>query len=139
MLRVTLAWQPAGACGSSEQSSFQPRTVGQGCSLAAQAPQFCDAMYFRDRADTGRQVVARLQQYANRPDLLILGAAARWATRRLRGGQGAGAILHVFLVRKLRVPGEEEFAMGAVASGGTRVLNTHVVGTLNIPQDPRVA
>jgi putative phosphoribosyl transferase len=94
------------------------------------------ALQFRDRIEAGRDVARKLTQYADRPDVLVLGLP--------RGGVPvayavAGELhvpLDVFLVRKLGVPGQEELAMGAIATGGVRVLNTEVVETLGIP--PRV-
>jgi putative phosphoribosyl transferase len=88
---------------------------------------------FRDRTEAGRQLAARLAQYAGRPDVLVLALP--------RGGVPVGyevaRALHVpmdvFIVRKLGVPGHEELAMGAVASGGVRVLNNQVVQGLGIP------
>jgi predicted phosphoribosyltransferase len=88
---------------------------------------------FRDRSEAGRQLAARLAQYAGRPDVLVLALP--------RGGVPVGyevvRALHVpmdvFIVRKLGVPGYEELAMGAVATGGVRVLNHQVVQGLGIP------
>lgn len=90
------------------------------------------AFPFRDRFDAGRQLAAHLERYANRPDVLVLGLP--------RGGvpvaYEVAKILHtpldVFVVRKLGVPGHEELAMGAIASGGVRVLNDDVVRDLQI-------
>jgi predicted phosphoribosyltransferase len=89
---------------------------------------------FRDRSDAGRQLAAKLKAYAGRPDVLVLALP--------RGGVPVGAEvarrldapLDVYLVRKLGVPGHEELALGAIASGGTRVLNDDVVRTLGIPE-----
>jgi putative phosphoribosyl transferase len=88
---------------------------------------------FRDRSEAGRQLAARLAHYADHPDVLVLALP--------RGGVPVGyevaRALHVpmdvFIVRKLGVPGHEELAMGAVASGGVRVLNDQVVRGLGIP------
>jgi len=88
---------------------------------------------FRDRAEAGRKLAEKLVAYAGRPDVLVLALP--------RGGVPVGyevarvleAPLDVFVVRKLGVPGHEELAMGAVASGGAWVLNDDVVGALSIP------
>ena len=88
---------------------------------------------FEDRADAGRQLAQKLRRYAGQPDLLVLALP--------RGGVPVGyevaaalpAELDVFLVRKLGVPGHEELAMGAIASGGIRVLNEAVMHALRIP------
>jgi putative phosphoribosyl transferase len=90
-------------------------------------------MRYRDRIDAGQQLAEQLRLYANRPDVLVLALP--------RGGVPVGfavavalhAPLDVLLVRKLGVPGHEELAMGAIASGGVRVLNEDVVNFLQIP------
>src|SRR5512141_2391035 len=85
---------------------------------------------FRDRTDAGQRLASALAAYADRPDVIVLGLprggvpVAFEVARRLR------ARLDVFVVRKLGVPGQEELAMGAVASGGMRVLNQEVVAAL---------
>jgi putative phosphoribosyl transferase len=89
---------------------------------------------YRDRYDAGQVLAGKLAEYANRPAVLVLALP--------RGGVPVGyevaSALHVpldvFIVRKLGVPGHEELAMGAIASGGTRILNTEVVDVLQIPQ-----
>ena len=91
-------------------------------------------MLFRDRHDAGRQLAARLTHFEDRPDVLVLALP--------RGGVPVGyevadalrAPLDVFLVRKLGVPGQEELAMGAIASGGIRVLNDSVVRLLGLSE-----
>jgi predicted phosphoribosyltransferase len=91
-------------------------------------------MLFRDRTDAGRQLAAKLTHYAGRDDVIVLALP--------RGGVPVGAAvaaalsapLDVFLVRKLGVPGHEELAMGAIASGGVRVENASVVRQLGIPE-----
>jgi putative phosphoribosyl transferase len=80
-------------------------------------------MCFRDRADAGRQLAFRLKQYANRPGVLVLALPRGGVPVGFEVAQALGAPLDVFLVRRLGVPGREELAMGAVASGGTRVLH----------------
>ncbi|MCC6421213.1 MAG: phosphoribosyltransferase, partial [Gemmataceae bacterium] len=91
-------------------------------------------MLFQDRRDAGRQLAAELLQYADRPDVLVLalprgGVPVAYEVARL-----LHAPLDVFLVRKLGLPGHEELAMGAIASGGVRVLNEDVVRTLHVPE-----
>ena len=81
----------------------------------------------------GRRAAARrrLRDYAGRDDVVVLGAAARRrAGRRTRSRRRCDAPLDVFLVRKLGVPGHEEHALGAIASGGMRVLNTQLIESL---------
>src|SRR5579875_2909783 len=91
------------------------------------------ATRYHNRSEAGRLLATKLTAYADRPDTLVLALP--------RGGVPVGyevamalhAPLDVFLVRKLGVPGNEELAMGAIASGGVCVLNEGVVRTLNIP------
>ncbi len=92
-------------------------------------------MLFRDRADAGRQLAAKLTDYAGRPDVLVLALPRGGVPVGHEVAQALGAPLDVFLVRKLGVPGREELAMGAMASGGVRVLNEDVVRTLGIPDE----
>jgi predicted phosphoribosyltransferase len=90
---------------------------------------------FRDRADAGRQLATHLSDYAATPDLIVLGLARGGVPVAFEVARELGAPLDVFLVRKLGVPGREELAMGAIASGGVRVLNEDVVRTLDIPEE----
>ena len=88
---------------------------------------------FRDRRHAGQVLALQLADYADRPDVLVLALP--------RGGVPVGyevalalrAPLDVFLVRKLGVPGHAELAMGAIATGGVRVVNTALVEALRIP------
>jgi putative phosphoribosyl transferase len=89
---------------------------------------------FRDRADAGRILAGKLAAYANRQDVLVLALPRGGAPVAYEVAQALHAPLDVFLVRKLGVPGQEELAMGAIASGGTRVLNEEVIGKLNVPE-----
>jgi putative phosphoribosyl transferase len=88
---------------------------------------------FADRADAGRKLAEKLSKYAGRDDVVVLALprggvpVAFEVTRRLQ------APLDVFVVRKLGLPGHEELAMGAIASGGIRVLNEEVVNRLSVP------
>ena len=91
-------------------------------------------MLFRDRADAGRQLLSRLQAYAGR-DVLVLGLPRGGIPVAYEVARGLGAPLDVFVVRKLGVPGQEELAMGAIATGGVRVVNADVVRTLGISAD----
>src|SRR5271166_5141085 len=90
-------------------------------------------MFFRDRADAGRKLARLLAQYADRPDVLVLALPRGGVPVAYEIARALHAPLDVFLVRKLGVPGHEELAMGAIASGGIRVLNDDVVGPLRIP------
>src|SRR6202040_3476807 len=87
---------------------------------------------FRNRTDAGRQLAAKLAAYANRPDVLVLALPRGGVPVGFEVARALGAPLDVFLVRKLGVPGYEELAMGAVATGGVRVLNDEIVRGLGI-------
>jgi putative phosphoribosyl transferase len=89
-------------------------------------------MRYRDRHEAGRLLATRLQAYANRPDVLILALPRGGVPVGFEVAQALNAPLDIFLVRKLGVPGHEELAMGALASGGVRVLNEDVVRMLRI-------
>ncbi|HWQ11283.1 MAG TPA: phosphoribosyltransferase [Roseiflexaceae bacterium] len=88
---------------------------------------------FRDRREAGRQLAAMLTAYAHRPDVLVLALPRGGVPVAFEVARALDAPLDVFLVRKLGVPGHEELAMGAIASGGVRVLNEQLVHTLSIP------
>ena len=89
---------------------------------------------FRNRTDAGRQLAEKLAAYANRSDVLVLGLPRGGVPVGFEVARALGAPLEVFLVRKLGVPGYEELAMGAVASGGGRVLNDEIVHGLGISE-----
>jgi putative phosphoribosyl transferase len=90
---------------------------------------------FRDRRDAGRQLAARLRRYADRSDVLVLALPRGGLPVACEVAKKLNAPLDIFLVRKLGVPGYEEFAMGAIASGGVRVLNEDIVNYLRIPDE----
>jgi predicted phosphoribosyltransferase len=90
--------------------------------------------HFRNRTDAGRQLAAKLAGYANRPDVLVLALPRGGVPVGFEVAHALGAPLDVFLVRKLGVPGHEELAMGAVATGGVRVLNDEIVRGLGISE-----
>src|SRR4030081_2130496 len=89
---------------------------------------------FRDRREAGRVLAEKLTAYANRPDVLVLALPRGGVPVGYEVARALGAPLDVFVVRKLGVPGYEELAMGAVATGGVLVLNEQVVKGLRIPQ-----
>ncbi|MFL5802351.1 MAG: phosphoribosyltransferase [Roseiflexaceae bacterium] len=93
------------------------------------------AELFRDRTDAGQQLAAQLMAYANRPDVLVLALPRGGVPVAYEVAQALGAPLDVFLVRKLGLPGQEELAMGAIATGGVTVLNSEVVDALRIPNE----
>jgi putative phosphoribosyl transferase len=89
---------------------------------------------FADRADAGRRLAERLPQYAGLDDVLVLGLPRGGVPVAAEVARALGVSLDVFLVRKLGVPGHEELAFGAIASGGARVLNRDVVAALGIDE-----
>jgi predicted phosphoribosyltransferase len=88
---------------------------------------------FRDRRDAGCLLAARLAAYTHRPDVIVLALPRGGVPVAYEVARALDAPLDVFVVRKLGVPGHEELAMGAVATGGVRVLNEPVVQSLRIP------
>jgi erythromycin esterase-like protein/predicted phosphoribosyltransferase len=89
---------------------------------------------FPDRREAGRLLAQKLAPYANRPDVLVLALPRGGVPVAYEVARALGAPLDVFVVRKLGVPGYEELAMGAVATGGVRVLNDQLVERLGIPE-----
>jgi putative phosphoribosyl transferase len=88
---------------------------------------------FVNRREAGEELATKLTAYVNRPDVLVLALPRGGVPVGFAVAQALHVSLDVFLVRKLGVPGHEELAMGAVASGGVRVLNPDVVELLQIP------
>lgn len=91
-------------------------------------------LVFKDRSEAGRMLASRLGDLANRPDVIVLALPRGGVPVGFEVAKALNAPLDVFLVRKLGVPGHEELAMGAIASGGVRVLNRDVIDSLEIPQ-----
>jgi predicted phosphoribosyltransferase len=87
---------------------------------------------FRDRAEAGEVLAGLLGHYAGRDDVLVLALPRGGVPVAARVAEALGAPLDVFMVRKLGVPGHEELAMGAIASGGIRIRNEEVVGKLGL-------
>lgn len=89
---------------------------------------------FYDRADGGRQLAGRLSQYAGRKDVVVLGIPRGGVPVAFEVAQALNVPLDILLVRKLGTPGQRELAMGAIASGGVRILNEEVVHELGITE-----
>ncbi len=89
---------------------------------------------FRHRAEAGKRLAARLVRYRNRPDVLVMAIPRGGVPVAYEVAKALAAPLDVIVVRKLGLPGQPELAMGAIASGGVRVLNQDVVGALRIPE-----
>ena len=90
-------------------------------------------MIYRDRSSAGKFLAHKLKKYANSDDVLVLALPRGGVPVAFEVADALEAPLDVFLVRKLGVPGQEELAMGAIATGGVRVLNEDVVNQLDIP------
>ena len=91
-------------------------------------------MAFKDRTEAGKILARKLQKYADRPDLLVLALPRGGVPVAYEIALALDCPLDLFIVRKLGVPGHEELAMGAIASGGFRVLNQDIVEQLSIPE-----
>jgi putative phosphoribosyl transferase len=89
-------------------------------------------MIYRNRSEAGKHLAAKLTTYANRDDVLVLALPRGGVPVAFEVAKALSAPLDVFLVRKLGLPGHEELAMGAIATGGVRVLNDDVVDYLEI-------
>ena len=92
-------------------------------------------MVFRDRAEAGRALAAKLMGFAGRGDVVVLALPRGGVAVGYEVAQALAAPLDVFMVRKLGTPGQPELAMGAIASGGVIVLNPGVVHALNLPDE----
>jgi putative phosphoribosyl transferase len=87
---------------------------------------------FRNRSEAGKLLASKLTQYANRPDVLVLGIPRGGVPVAFEVATALNAPLDICLVRKLGVPGNQELAMGAIAAGGFEVLNEDLLDWLRI-------
>src|SRR5690349_24954980 len=92
-------------------------------------------MQFKDRADAGRQLATKLSKYAGRHDVIILALPRGGVPVAREAARALNAPLDVFLVRKLGVPGHSELAMGAIASGGVRIVSREIIDAIGIPPE----
>jgi len=90
---------------------------------------------FRNRTEAGRVLADELKRYANRDDVIVLALPRGGVPVAFEVAHALHAPLDVFVVRKLGVPGHEELAMGAIASGGVLVIEPSVVEDLSIPME----
>jgi putative phosphoribosyl transferase len=97
----------------------------------AQQPSMLE-LPFRNRRAAGQVLASRLMKYAGRPDVIVLALPRGGVPVAFEVARTLDAPLDVFLVRKLGVPGHEELAMGAIASGGVRVLNRDIIDMLGL-------
>lgn len=91
-------------------------------------------MYFGNRSEAGKVLARRLQHYKDRSDVLVLSLPRGGVPVAYEVALELNAPLDVFTVRKLGVPGHQELAMGAIATGGLRILNEGVIRELGISQ-----
>jgi len=89
-------------------------------------------MIFANRKEAGQKLAIRLRKYADRSDIVVLGAPRGGVPVAFEIAADLKAPLDVFVLRKLGVPGREELAFGAIASGGVRILNRDIVEGLGI-------
>src|SRR2546425_10282871 len=94
-----------------------------------------DAERFRDREEAGRLLAERLRGYAGRDDAIVLALPRGGVPVASEVAKALGVPLGVFVVRKLGVPGHEELAMGAIASGGVLLLDEGLVRSLGLRRD----
>jgi putative phosphoribosyl transferase len=92
------------------------------------------ATRFQDRHDAGRQLAVELHAYANRPDVIVLALPRGGVPVGFEVATALGAPLDVFVVRKLGLPWEKEVAMGAIASGGVRVLDADLIRAARVSE-----
>src|SRR5260370_950013 len=90
---------------------------------------------FRDRHDAGRRLATKLRAYANRSDVVVLALPRGGVPVGFEVAMALGAPFDVFVVRKLGLPGHEELAMGAIASGGVRVLDHELIRVAHVSDD----
>jgi putative phosphoribosyl transferase len=90
---------------------------------------------YRNRREAGQELAQALERYADRDDVIVLGLPRGGAPVAFEVADHLDVPMDVFVVRKLGVPGQEELAMGAIASGGVRVLNKEVVQGMGISEE----
>ncbi len=88
---------------------------------------------FENRRDAGQKLAQKLLKYVHQPQVIVLGLPRGGVPVAFEVAKALHAPLDIFLVRKLGVPGQEELAFGAIASGGVRVLNQSLIRSLEIP------
>lgn len=90
-------------------------------------------MIFRNRAEAGRSLAWRLEKYAERDDVVVLGVPRGGVPVAFEVAEALQAPLDVFVLRKLGVPGHEELAFGGIATRGVRILDQQILRALWIP------
>ncbi|BAY77246.1 hypothetical protein NIES25_37060 [Nostoc linckia NIES-25] len=92
-------------------------------------------MLFKDRRFAGQLLAKELATYANRSDVVVLGLPRGGVPVAFEVAKALNAPLDVLVVRKLGVPDEQELAMGAIAAGGVRILNKHIINVAKISDE----
>jgi predicted phosphoribosyltransferase len=90
---------------------------------------------FSDRRDAGRVLAQKLPAYAGQTDVIVLALPRGGVPVAYEVALALNAPLDIFLVRKLGLPGREELAIGAIASGGIRILNQDIIRVLGVPEE----
>src|SRR5512138_196530 len=90
---------------------------------------------FKNRRDAGRILAQGLSTYGGRSEVIVFALPRGGVPVAYEVAMALNAPLDIFLVRKLGLPGQEELAIGAIASGGIRVLNEEIIHALNIPEE----
>src|ERR671925_2061305 len=90
---------------------------------------------FRNRRDGGKKLAQKLLHYANHPDVIVLALPRGGVPVAYEVALALNAPLDIFIVRKLGLPEREELAIGAIATGGVRVLNRDIIRMLGIPDE----
>ena len=92
-------------------------------------------MLFKNRTIAGHILAGKLADYTNRSDVIVLALPRGGVPVAFEVAKALNAPLDVLVVRKLGVPEQEELAMGAIASGGVRIINEHIINLVNISED----
>src|SRR5687767_2051020 len=122
----------SGLCGAEAPPRRDTGGLRIGCE---EASMFRNSEAYRDRREAGRELAGALHQYADRDDVIVLGLPRGGVPVAFEVATALNAPLDVFLVRKLGTPGHRELAMGAIASGGIKVINDDVVRYLGISDE----
>lgn len=88
---------------------------------------------FKNRREAGKLLSEKLRRYSNESDTVILALPRGGVPVAYEVTKGLNISMEIFIVRKLGIPGQEEVAMGAIATGGIRVLNEEIIEMINIP------
>jgi predicted phosphoribosyltransferase len=91
--------------------------------------------HFHDRVEAGRLLAGRLGKYAGQPDVMVIGLPRGGVPVAAQVAWELNAPLDILVVRKLGSPGNAELAMGAIATGGVRVINDEIIRSLHIPEE----